>query len=232
MDSIRVGRVFALLLAGSACLGIGGAQITAKQGAYQFRARYRKNQTLSYSFNTLVTTIGGKGSSAKQNITLPVVMKVLEVRGGVAKIRNEVGPWLMNGKTFRSKSNVTVFVDSLNRLVGDGPADVPQFSAPLPEKPIKVGGTWSSIVTTAGSTPQTIQVKATYKLLRVAANRAYVGIQYSGGGTGKSTIKTSGQGSMTLNAKDGMLESMDVMQTVTLSPGVGARTVILVKRTS
>lgn len=207
------------------------AQIVRKGSSYTFRAKYAKGRSASYLITTKVTPINPNSGMKKTTLTLPVRMKVLDVKTGVAQIRNEIGPMKVNGKIEQAKRNVVVHVDSLNRLVGVGSAEVPQFSAPMPEKPLKIGQSWSSLVNTAGSTPEAMKVKATYTLRRVSAGKAYLDVKYEGGGSGKPAIHTSGTGQMVLNTADGFLHSMAVNQKVVLSSGNGATTAITVAKT-
>lgn len=210
------------------------AQILRKGKAYQFRANYVRGARMSFNFRTVVTPINSTVKN-KQVITFPVSMLVQEVRmskenGRVAKIRSEAGPWLLNNKPYQPKTNVTVHVDSLNRLVGQVDQEIPQFATPLPEKALKIGESWTSNIDTGEAAPMAMKVKATYKLLRVAGAFATIGVSLTGRGAGNSNVLTRGQGTMRLRTRDGTLQSMALNQIVTVSNGMGAQTVITVTR--
>ncbi len=218
-----------VLMAGLAVSAATPGQIVKVGKAYRLRAKYTVAQTFRYGFDTLVTQLGANAKSKSQNIALPIVMTVIQMQGGVARIRTEVGPWKVNGEKFRDKQTIVVHVDSLNRIVHGPPTEVPHFSIQLPEKPLKIGQSWSSIVNTAGATPQAVQVKATYTLKAVSGGRATIGVGYSGASANK-VIQTSGSGTVYLSTKDASLISMNVSQTVSLRGGIGAKTQIAVKR--
>ena len=189
---------------------------------------------MKFNFRTVVTPMN-TAATTKQVITFPVAMSVQDVRttkenDRVARIRSEAGPWLLNNKPYQPKTNVTVHVDSLNRLVGAGEKEIPQFATPLPEKPLRINESWSNDIDTGGATPMAIKVKATYKLLRVAGQYATIGVSLSGKGTGSTNVMTRGQGTMLLRTRDGTLQSMALNQIVTVASGVGAQTVITVTR--
>lgn len=210
------------------------AQIVRKGKTYQFRANYTRGARIRFNFRTVVTPINSTVQQ-KQVITFPVTMLVQEVRttkenGRVAKIRSDAGPWLLNNKPYQPKTSVTVHVDSLNRLVGTGDQEIPQFATPLPERPLKIGESWTSDIDTANSAPMAIKVKATYKLLKVAGSYATIGVSLSGKGAGNSNIMTRGQGTMLLRTRDGTQHSMSLNQIVTVASGMGAQTVITVTR--
>lgn len=227
--------VLALLVAGLAVTP-SDAQISKKGNAYLFRAKYRKGQTLSFNFNTVVTPLGSKTNTEKQSITMPVAMRVVNIKPHnvskepIAQITSDVGPMLLNGKQFRPKTSVTVFVDPLNALVGTGSQEIAQFSTPLPAKPLKVGESWSSTINASEATGIPLRVKASYTLIRVLGGKAFIMVKLSGQSTGQTKITTSGQGQMVLRMADASLDTMDMIQTVKLPNGTGARTVILVKR--
>lgn len=231
-----IARVALAFLAASLAIAPSDAQITKKGSAYLFRAKYRKGQMLSFNFNTVVTPLGSKTNTEKQSITMPVVMRVVDIKPHnvskepVAQIKSDVGPMLLNGKQFRPKSSVTVYVDPLNALVGTGSQEIAQFSTPLPSKPLKVGESWTSTINASEATGVPLRVKATYTLIRVLGGKAFIMVKLDGQGSGPTKITTSGQGQMVLRMADASLDTMDMIQTVKMASGVGARTVILVKR--
>lgn len=225
----------------SAILGVGflvaavdaEAQIVKKGDGYLFRAKYTKGRQQVFDFQTIVVPTGPQNKSApKQNISMPLSMLVTSLsKAGIATIRSEVGPIKVDGKTLQPKSAMTVQVDNLNRLVGVGAKELPQFATPLPEKPIKIGGSWSSNVDASEAAGERVRVKAIYKLLRVVGRVAYIQVQLDSVNAPGSTVKSSGRGQMVLRTADGSLESMEMMQTVDLSRNRGgARTTILVRR--
>lgn len=210
------------------------SQITQKSGSFQFRAKYTRGMKMRFHFKTVVTPINATVNK-RQVISFPVSMLVQEVRntkesGKVAKIRSEAGPWLLDNKPYQPKTNVTVHVDSLNRLVGASDAEIPQFATPLPEKPLRIGQSWSSDIDTGGATPMAIKVRATYKLLKVANSIATIAVSLAGKSSDGSNVSTRGQGTMLLRTRDGTMHSMSLNQIVTVSNGMGAQTVITVTR--
>lgn len=221
-----------LLLAGHAM-----SQVRRVGNAYQFRAKYVKGSTIAFEMTTLVAPFGSGATAGNQKVTLPVVMRIQDIRKqpgkagmNVAKIRSEAGPVLLNGKPFREKAVEIVFVDELNRLQEGGNQEVPQFTTPLPEKAIRIGQSWSSTIDPAESIPFSMKVNATYKLTRVTRIFAYVSVTLVGKGTGDSKVSTKGQGTMMLRVRDGTLHSLKMTQTVQASETMGAKSTITVTR--
>lgn len=231
-----------LLLFGSALTGLSlavsaQAQIKKIGSTYQFRAQYVKGSTIAFDMSTQVTPFGGPAANSSQLITLPVVMRILDIRKPakppgtrIAKIQSTAGPIKLNGKPFKEKTVETVFVDQLNRLQQDSAQDTPQFTTPLPEKRLKVGESWTSVIDPSESVPFPMRVKATYKLLKVDQTFSHVSISLEGRGTGTSGISTKGQGTMMLRNRDGTLHSLSMTQTVYATGSMGAKTTITVKR--
>lgn len=220
-------------LAGMVLAVTAQGQITKKGTGYSFRAKYVKGRQQLFDFHTVVVPLRSKVANApKQNILMPLSILVTSVsKAGVATIRNEIGPIKLDGKQIQPKSNVTVQVDSLNRLVGAGAKELPQFATPLPDKPIKIGGTWTANIDASEAAGERIRVKATYTLLRVVGRIAYVRIKLASINVPGSTVRSSGVGQMVLRTADGSLETMEMMQTVELSGSRGgARTTIMVRR--
>jgi len=223
-------------LAGLVCFLLAGSattQIVKKGTGYTFRAKYVKGRQQLFEFNTIVVPLGSKTSTApKQNISMPLSILVTAVsKAGIATIRNEIGPIKLDGKAIQPKTNVTVQVDSLNRLIGAGAKELPQFATPLPEKPIKIGASWTANIDASEAAGERVRVKATYTLLRVVGRIAYVRIKLASINAPGSTVRSTGVGQMVLRTADGSLETMEMMQTVELSSGRGgARTTIMVRR--
>jgi len=227
-----------LTLAALACLGAGSwAQIRKQGSAYVFRAKYVQGSTIVYDMKTIVEPLGANAGAGKQTLTLPILMRILEVRKPagknafkIAKIRSEAGPIKLNGKLFKEKAVETVQVDELNRLQSDAADNLPQFTTPLPEKPLKVGQSWSSVIDPSGAVPFSMKVTASYRLKSINRTFATVQLTLNGQGTGSSKITTRGQGTMLLRVRDGTLESMKMVQTVVTGQAVGAKTTISVTR--
>lgn len=208
-------------------------QIVKKGAGYTFRAKYVKGAKQQFLFNTLITPIGSANmGSAKQNLTMPVLMRVLDVsKQGAARIQSQVGPIRMNGTVARPMTITTVRVDSLNRLLGADAKNLPQFATPLPTKAIKPGESWSANIDASEEVGERIRVKATYTLTRVVGTKAYLSLKLASVNEKNAAVKTTGAGRMVLRTADGSLESMEMMQTVTLSANRGgARTTIYVRR--
>lgn len=230
MRSIQGAIRRGLWIPGLLLAAVSPAQITKKGAAYEFRAKYSKNARQEFEFNTVVVPLGSK-TAPKQNLMMPVAMRVLEVaKGGVAKIQSRVGPVTLNGAEIRPMTSMTVQVDSLNRLVGQN-KELPQFATPLPMKPVKTGGLWTATIDASEAAGERIKVKATYKLLRVQGQRAYIQVRLASINAKNSTVTSNGEGTMVLRTSDCSLDTMQMNQTVTLRGNRGgARTIIMVRR--
>jgi hypothetical protein len=229
---LRTAAALSVLFALCAC---SAAQIAKKGTSYTFRANYAKGKVLKFDFVTRIGQIATGAKGPTQKLTFPVVMKVESVtwmkdHGRVAKVKSDAGPWLLDGKPFRNKTSVTVHVDALNRIVHGPAEEVAQFAAPLPEKPLKIGGSWSSDIDTKDAAPVSIKVRAVYTLQKVVKGLAYIGVKLSGKGAPGSGISTEGKGTMLLRVSDGTLHSMSLSQRVLVGVNVGATTTISVTR--
>lgn len=186
----------------SALPTVGRAQITRTGGGYLFRAKWVAGAKYGY-----VMDMAMPASQMTQN--KPVSMKmsmnmvVKSVSGGVATVVVTSESPMVNGKSMGTQKPqpMTFKTDSRNRVVsGQGGQNM---SSPLPEKPIKVGETWSANVPMAGMGGT---AKATYTFMGMT----------SVGGVQAARIKSSiagqasGSGTMYIAAADGQLLSMNM----------------------
>ncbi len=176
------------------------AQITAKNGLYDFRVKLTSGQKLSY-VNSVVAMGGIK-------VDMPISMKVLSVTGGKATVETKTGPGRMNGQAM-SENAVTekAVIDLKGQPVGAGSTGTGTVFGAAPKKPVKVGATWTGKAPTGDTGIGMKDITATYTFVGVKSVKGKQVAEI------KVTIKGSGDSSMTgggivhLLTSDGFLQS-------------------------
>ncbi len=138
---MNIFRIGILLLAGALAASSFG-QIAKKGNAYTFRVKYTPGQVIKLVSETGVENQGSSAAGAK--LKAPMSLKVLNVTKGIATVVIEIGAGMQGKTPVTSPSTLTVKLDSLNR-----PTDktgIPGVSMTMPEKPIKPGAAWTSIL--------------------------------------------------------------------------------------
>lgn len=214
MNRLAVSAIIGFLVALGASGGeVAGGQITKQGDAYLFRMRFTKGQKMSYTIKSSARTPDGKVSMSAD---VPMLSTVKDVKGKIATVQLDIGPMMMNGKAMNQrKQSMEIKIDERGKPVGAvGPAQ--NVSTQLPDKPLKVGGTFPStnIVNLGGSQFET---KATNKFLgfkRVGSRKVAV---ISTTATGTGAIQSKGNGMSYVDVADGSLVSMNLTQRMTMS---------------
>jgi hypothetical protein len=175
---------------------LASAQITKSPQGYLFRMKHQAGAIFKYA---VVSTLSGATETGKpMKFNLPMTWKVLGVKNGVATIDTTVGPVSMGGSPMMQPTKTRIQMDARGRMVGQ--AGVGQQVTPsLPEKPIKVGQSWSA------SAPIELPMQGDKK---VNATYTFKGFKtVNGKQMAELSIKTAGQatgsGTMLLQASDG-----------------------------
>ncbi|MCX7799318.1 MAG: DUF6263 family protein [Fimbriimonadales bacterium] len=188
------------------------AQITKVGDAYQMRLKFVKGQTMTYAMES---TTSAPGQQQPMVLNTTFSMKVSNVRNGVADIKYSVGPMTMNGRQTGGVNTVDMRMDSRGKVLGGNPGAAQQTQMVLPDRPIRIGQTWTSTSNIA-SMGVPMQVTNTYKLNRIVRQGgkqlAEVSVQISA----KGNISSSGNGTMLLDFADGSLVSATMNQTITI----------------
>ncbi|MEJ5170628.1 MAG: DUF6263 family protein [Fimbriimonadales bacterium] len=202
--------VSAMTLAGASL-----AQITKVGDAYQMRMKFAPGQKMVYSMQSTTTA---PGQPQPMLLNTEFSMKVNSVKNGVADITYSVGPMKMNGRATGGVNTVNMKMDSRGKTVGQTPGGQQPTQMVLPEKPIRVGQTWTSTSSIA-TMGVPMEVTNTYKLNRIVQrggkSLAEVGVTISA----KGNISSSGNGTMLLDFVDGSLVSATMNQTITIRQG-------------
>lgn len=175
------------------------SQVTRAHGRYLFRARYRKGEVERFS-TRLVVPAPGQSSAQVSN---PVILKVLAVKGDTAKVDISVGPAVQitrkgKGKVYAFPKHNVLHLNTLNHSVdSDVGANV---LAMFPPRPVAVGETWQGLSTfPMGNSKQILNT--TYKFSgiqrRGRTTAAVLDVELSG--------FAGGNGSMLIDVKDGSL---------------------------
>lgn len=200
-------------LAGTAILGSAAeAQVTQRGNGYLFRQKFTPGQTLRYTFR--VNTIGAMpGSNKPMTLVMPMAMKVVSVRAGIATMSITRGAMSMNGQRMGANTSppVTIKMNNQGKVV-QGPAGSSGSLAVLPANPVPVGGTWTSTV----PIPQMGQAKATYKFLGISnvGGRPVARIGMSMSSLGATRM--SGTGTTLISVADGSAVSANMNMNLTM----------------
>jgi hypothetical protein len=218
MTAIGVAGVAAFALSG-AC-STAGAQITKQGNAYLFRMKFTKGQKLNY---TITSAAQVPNNPAGMKAVVPMSMTVQDVKGNVATIQMVTGPMTVNGKPFGQQQTTVVKLNDRGKPVG-GATPGQQVATQLPEKPLKVGESYTSS-NTVNMMGQQFAVKSVNKFLGIkhvgSRNVAAIATTISGSGAMKST----GTGTAYLDLADGQLVSMNMNQNLTMGQGAQAQTI-------
>ena len=184
---------------------LSSAQIKKQpNGAYLMRIKYTKGEVIKLTINTTVSGLppGSQGADAsgKQNIVVQTVTKVVSVTNGNATVIADVAQVKINGHvTGQAATPRSITLDTRGRTIGSNAG--PGLATKMPEKPVKVGETWT------GSLPVGSGIgnagTATYKFLGIKnVDGKQVGVL-------SLAIKTAqikgGTGTLYLNASDGTM---------------------------
>ncbi len=190
------------------------AQVIPAGGGYLLRTKYSPGQTIKFRADTAM------GAAAQQGMAmvLPFSMSIKAVKNGIATIDYSIGPMSMNGKTQGQQQTMTAQLDNRNKLV-DGSAKGMQFgSVGFPEKPVKIGQSWTGDVSGLGRMGPGMTAKGTYTLKgvrRVGGKQvAEIGVKLNvSGGQGFSA---TGSGSFFVMTSDGSLHSASLTQNISM----------------
>jgi hypothetical protein len=148
-----------------------GAQVSKHGDLYSFRMKFTKGQRIDYTMN-----MDGKVMGQKLLAKLPLSQVTTAVQGDIGTLTMTVGDPVMtiSGRPFNRAmpSNVhtgTMQVDSKGHVLGGAQT---QTSVVLPDKPVRIGGTWSAKSTVATQMAPSMDVVGTYK---------FVGLERVGG---------------------------------------------------
>lgn len=204
-----------LTLAAVALSGASLAQITKVGDAYQMRMKFAPGQKLVYSMQS---TTSAPGQPQPMNLDTEFSMKVNSVKNGVADITYSVGPMKMNGRATGGVNTATMKMDTRGKIVGQTSGGQQPTQMVLPDKPIRVGQTWTSTnsIATMGVP---MEVTNTYKLNRIVQKGGRSLAEVSVTISAKGNISSSGKGTMLLDFADGSLVSATMNQTITVRQG-------------
>lgn len=215
-------RVFAFAVIGAAGIGLfaasdpARAQVTSQGGGYLFRLKFTKGQTIRYEMATSMQAPGGKGGP--MNFSVPVTMKITDVKNGIATVTSTTTMPAMGGKSKAQPMSETVKIDNRGRPQGDKASSMQGMQMALPAGPIKVGGTWTDTIK-GGAVPG-MAMKGSYKLLSVQGGVATISMSVSGDGQG---MKISGTGTMKVAVADGWTQSAKLNMRMNMGSGKDAQ---------
>jgi hypothetical protein len=206
------------LFLGLALACIAPAQITKAGNGYLFRAKYTKGAVFKY---VVLSTIGGFKSANGQamKVTLPMTWKILNVVNGVATVDTTVGPVTVGsgGQPMMQPTKNQIQIDSRGRVVGQAGSGQ-QVTPALPEKPVRVGQSWSAAAPIDLPVQGDHKVTATYtfKGLKTVNGKQMVNLAV------KLSGQATGQGTMLLLMSDGSLFQSNIKMNLKMANPNGA----------
>lgn len=202
-----------LITAGSAA-----AQITKNGPGYLLRAKYVAGTSARFRIDS--STSMGTGQAMK--VVIPFSQKVKSLAKGVASIEYTVGPVNMNGAAQGKPQVINAQVDSRNRMVGGGPSGVNLGNVGFPEKPVRIGGSWTADV--SGAAPgMTSKGTYTFKGVKSVGGKQVAEIAVKMTMGGNQGMSATGSGIMYLLVSDGSLHSGNLTQNMSMGSGANAR---------
>ena len=205
------------------------AQVTKVGDGYLFRVKYAKGKTTHYQMTTKTTLPpGAAGPSSTKPMTMsmiaPISMTVVSVQGNKATIKSDIGAMTMNGQAMSKPQTTEMTIDDRGQIVGkvQGAAagmGMENMSGTLPEKPLKVGQSFTANKTMA-QLNQNIQMKATstFMGIKTVGGKQLAEMALKISGTGTATM--SGTGTSYYNLADGSLNNMTMISSMTMAiPG-------------
>jgi hypothetical protein len=148
---------------------VGLASFSIAQPAYLLRVKAKPGQAFKYQMNI------DQGPTAK--IGMQMTMKAVKVEKGLTTLNTTMGSFTMNGQPAPAaiadqmkKMLIVSVMDARGRTIKTEIKGVPGAPAtanqgntvPYPEKPVRIGGTWSADADFQGQ-----KLKTTYKLIAV-----------------------------------------------------------------
>ncbi len=195
------------------------AQVTKQGAGYSLSLKLAKGASYKYVLKAVIdasAAMGGtapKGQSSKQTMSSPITMKVVDVKNGISTVSVTQTPPSMGG-TAAKPQTVTIKVDKTGKVTEGNEAGV---MVSLPTKPIKIGESWTSTSTTRGmGVPLQVTTKATLKAVKASGGRqiAEIAVVTNAKGSGMSG---TGKGTYTIDAKDGMIVTYNLVQTMNMT---------------
>jgi hypothetical protein len=204
----------AALAAGLTTMGTAHAQITKSGDGYLIRMKFVKGTTAAYTMNSNITVSNG----TTMKLSIPFSTKVLDVKGDVGTLLYSVGPTSLNGMVQGKAQTSEVKMDSHGKANGKQLAQMKGVSIQLPEKPLKIGETYSRTMTIPVG-QMTVNSTATYKFLGLKTVAGKQAAQFSMKAHGTGAITADATGVTNLAVSDGSLIDTNVTQTFTVKQG-------------
>ena len=205
---MKLSRIFAVAVLSTAILGpnmssIANAQVTKQGAGYLFRIKYVKGQVMKYNM-----AISGKNPGAAANakpmvMNMPMSMKVVDVKNGVATIESSV-----TAPGSKTPQVQTMKMDNRGNVVGGAPgAGSMTAGTNLPQNPVPVGGSWTAKAAMAAG----MNANATYKFKSIknvgGKNVAVIDVSMNAAGQ----MRAAGNGTMYMSMADCSLVSMSMV---------------------
>lgn len=184
---------------------VANTQVTRSGNGYLLRVKNVKGLTLKYRLTS--ETTDATDPKQTQKMTAPWKTTVLSVANGVATIKFDSGPFMLNGKPLANTTNsAEVKMDSRGKLTGGTAAATQLSGVQLPEKPIRVGESFDFTNTVPlGQTPMTAKWHCTLAGFKSINARQAAEIKTTMSSSG--FIPVTGKGIQYIEVADGQLVS-------------------------
>jgi hypothetical protein len=210
---IRSGALAAagLVIGTLACVPPASAQITRSGDKYLFRVKFAPG--MHFDYEMVSATPQPVRPTDPKKISGPFSMSVLDVKGGIATVRVDAGPFLLDGKPIpgAKKNSMQVKMDTRGKMVQGEPGMQQLGGIQLPEKPLKIGESFETQNTTQmGPNKLVVKSKCTFAGIKNISGHQAAELKVVVASTGLTPTK--GNGSQFLDMADGQLLSAKINQ--------------------
>lgn len=200
-------RTFGILIFIGCVASCALGQVTKSGSGYLLRMKYHAGQIVKYSVTTTILGVTPKPTV----IQLPMTIKCLGVKNGIAHLKMTTGP-IYDGKTPQKGTTKVqeVYLDSMGRPAEGGSPSTMMGSLPL--KPVKVGEKWTSKMP-LGNLPGDAVAYFVFRGVKTVKSKkvAVISIVLSSVAKG---LKVDGKGELDILAADGIMNLMDLNATM------------------
>lgn len=216
-------KIYAGLILAGLTTAVSLGQISQSGGGYLLRTKYVKGQNFKYAMKSAT-----KMQKQTMAFEAPMSIKVVNVVNGIAELYTTFGPANMGGQQI-PVSHATMKVDNRGRPISGGAGSV---SATFPEKPVKVGQTWSGDFNMAkagamGAAKATYVFKGLKTIGKTSLAEVSISVATDGKAGQSAAMSSKGGGTMLLSAADGQLYSLTMSMTLTMGGGKGQQPMVM-----
>ncbi|MEA2554016.1 MAG: hypothetical protein QOJ65_2192 [Fimbriimonadaceae bacterium] len=186
---------------------VASAQVKKAGDGYLLRMKFTKGLALRYGMTSTVKGIPPSAMAPDGTITLtgPFSTTVQSIKGPNATVAVSIGPMLMNNQQATGKAQTrTATIDSRGKAVDKSDTGIGLL---LPEKPVKIGQSWSGPLPISSGTMTAGGMSITYRFegLKKIGGKQLAVVSLT---TSPDQQIKSGSGTLYINPQDGFTQKM------------------------